>query len=99
MASAEGTISFWLEHAHLDWMTNSSGYNFGSVQGEGVEASAKKDGEGILSLHFQSSTGTFDFRHAVPTDNQRGVHVAVTWSPQEVKLYLNGRMVETVPVH
>ncbi len=100
MPTEEGTIAFLLEHTHSNWTTNSSEYNFPTFSAEGVKVNASKQGDGILSVKFShSNAGVFEFRHPAPTDNPRGVHVAVTWTPQEVILYLNGQVAETVPVH
>ena len=100
MPTEEGTVTFWLQHPHSDWTTNSSEYNFPTFRAQGVEVNARKQGDGTLSVNFShSNAGTFEFRHPAPTDDPKGVHVAITWTPQKVILYLNGQVAETVPVH
>lgn len=92
----EGTMVFWLNHEHKDWSTNSSGYNFGTSRMEDISAETTKHPDKTIEIKL---TGPFDksfvFRRPIPQCDPRGLQVAITWKDDEVKLYLNGQLVET----
>jgi Concanavalin A-like lectin/glucanases superfamily len=96
MLKDTGTITFWLRHEHADWATNDSGYKFGVIKKDGIEASAVKNPDRTISV---SLAGPFDqrfnFQTAIPPCEERGLFVALTWDNKEVKLYLNGQPIET----
>jgi hypothetical protein len=87
----EGSIVFWLNHEHKDWPTNSSGYNFDTVQNEDISAEVTKHPDKTVEIKL---TGPFDktfvFRRSIPPCDQRGLQVAMAWKDDNVQLYLNG---------
>ena len=92
----EGTLMFWLKHEHKDWSTNSEGYDFGSIEKPGISAKAVKHPDKTIELNFSGPFGQLSFRPPVPKCDERGLQVAITWKGPEVKLYLNGQLVDTV---
>ena len=92
----EGSMDFWLKHPHRDWATNDNGYRFGPFSYEGITCSAIKHPNRTIEI---SVRGPFDrrftFRYPMPQCDERGLHVAITWKDDQVKLYLNGKHVGT----
>ena len=92
----EGSMTFWLRHEHKDWATNNSSYNFGAVQTEDVSAKAVKHPDKSVEIKLLDPFNqSFSFRQPIPTCDDRGLFVALTWKDRQVKLYLNGNEVET----
>ncbi len=96
MARPEGTVSFWLGRDQGDWWTDDKGYNFPEIHAEGVHVAATKHPDGTIELALaRPSHDVLVFRHPVPTCGPRGLMVAITWTPKETILYLNGQAIET----
>jgi len=96
----DGTITGWLRHEHADWSTNNHGYNFPNVDHAGILVESRKSPEGRIGVKVSGSRwGTLSFDHPVPTCDERGLHLMVVWTKQNVKLYLGGQLVETVSIH
>ena len=93
----EGTLAFLLKHEHRDWTTNSNGYDFGSFEKPGLSANAVKHPDKTIELKFYGPFGQLRFRRPIPRCDERGLQVVITWRDSEVKLYLNGELVDTVP--
>ena len=92
----EGTMNFWLSHKHKDWATNSSGYNFGTVKHEDILAEAVKHSDKTVEIKLiRPFYEVTTFRQHIPKCDQRGLMVSMSWKAHEVKLYLNGQLVET----
>jgi len=92
----EGTMNFWLSHEHKDWPTNSSSYNFGMVRHKDISAEATKHPDKTVEIKlirpfYEVST----FRQPISLCDERGLFVVITWKGMDVKLYLNGQLVET----
>lgn len=99
----EGTITVWCEHEHKDWLRNQDKYTFPqqAVPGGGT-LQVVKHGDGTIETALSQVAATnitFRVKQSLvpPSDRQRphDLFVAVTWTPSEVKLYLNGNHVET----
>ncbi len=88
----EGSIVFELKHEHKDWSTNSLGYNFKGIELQEISAEAKKHPDKTVEIKI---VGPFDksfvFKRPIPPCSQRGLHIAMAWKDNEVKLYLNGK--------
>ena len=93
----ERTLVFWLKHEHRDWTINSNGYNFGLFEKPGISANAVKHLDRTIELKFSGPFGQLHFRRPIPRCDERGLQVVITWRDSEVKLYLNGKLVDTVP--
>lgn len=94
----EGSIVFQVRHHHKDWATNSSCYNFRTtkLKLEGISVKTTKHPDKTVEIKLIRLSGkTFTFRNPVPACDERGLHVAITWKEDKVKLYLNGQLVET----
>ena len=92
----EGTVTFFLEHKNVDWTTDRDGYNFPDVQHGPISVSARKHPDRTVSIEISGPFGNnYDFREPIPECDERGLHVAITWGKNEVKLYLNGKPVKT----
>jgi len=87
----EGTVTFWLRHADSDWSTNDKHYDFGDMNAGGHSVIVYKTTDRRISLTISGPLGrTFALNEPLTPGNERGVFVALTWSPKEVILYLNG---------
>ena len=61
----EGTVAFWLKHAHMDWQTNNQGYKFGPFSAHGLSWSVFKHPDRSLQVVISgplSRTSTFNTR-------------------------------------
>ncbi len=97
MATPEGTISFWINHDHSDWATNDSGYNFGPFDTkQDLALRAIKHPDKTLEINVIGPLGAeHTLRGPMPVPGDKGIHVAVTWQGNELKLYLNGELTHT----
>jgi hypothetical protein len=96
MTTPEGTITFWLKHQHPDWPSNSNGYYFGPFSHEDLSVKAVKHPDKTLELFVSGPSGrSFEFKHPVPECPPKGLMVVITWTPKEMKLYLNTKLTET----
>jgi hypothetical protein len=92
----EGAITFWCQHQHADWPTNEQDYNFGEVSGGGVTATAVKHTDRTIAVSLSGPQGrTIEFRQPIPPCDQRGLFIAINWTPLAATLYLNGKQAET----
>ena len=66
----EGSIVFWLNHEHKDWPTNSSGYNFDTVQNEDISAEVTKHPDKTVEIKL---TGPFDKTFVFRRSDYRGI--------------------------
>ena len=99
MVTPEGTVTFWLKHEHADWWSNDKGYSFGPMKMHGIELSATKHPDRTIDLNIAGpSNHKFTFSHDVPGCTPKGLMIALTWTPAEVRLYLNGDPIETRPI-
>lgn len=92
----EGTIAFRLGHEHRDWSTNSAGYNFGRIAEPGISVEAVKQPDKTVELNVSAFGQHFTFRKPIPSCDEHGLFVAITWKDRKVHLYLNGQQVETL---
>lgn len=98
MATPEGTVTFWLGRNQGDWWSNDKAYKFPEVHAEGIHVVAAKHPDRTIELTLAGpSDDSLVFRHPVPTCGARGLMVAITWTPNEIALYLNAELVETRP--
>jgi hypothetical protein len=89
----EGSITFWLRHADSDWSTNDKHYDFGNVIAGGHSVVAYKTTDLRISLTVSGPLGrTYALNQPLTPGNERGVFVALTWTPKEVILYLNSKL-------
>ena len=88
----DGTIVVWLRHPDRDWSANNKHYDFGVINANDHSIIAYKTANGRISLTVSGPLGrTFTLNEpSVPAD-ERGVSVAITWTPKELLLYLNGK--------
>lgn len=88
----EGSLAFRLRHADRDWATNDKEYRFPTFKVEGITAWAHKKPDRTIEFHVLGPFGrelVFDGR--VPRVNEQGLHVVITWSAREVRLYLDAK--------
>ena len=98
MATPEGTVDFWLGRGQGEWWRDNTEYHFPEIHAQGIHVAAVKHPDCTIELAFSGpSDDPLIFRHRVPPCTPRGLMVAITWSPKEIVLYLNGQPVETRP--
>ena len=92
----EGSMVFWLRHEHTDWSTNAHRYNFGTVQAQGIIVNAIKHPDCTLECTVEGALGRQHVFHvAIPSCDEQGLFVALTWQSPLLRLYLNGNLVKT----
>ena len=92
----EGTIHFRMQHHHHDWASNKLGYNFTPVEHGPIRAQAKKRPDGSVVIEIAGPFGgTYDFHEPIPKVAPDGLTVGLTWADNKVKLFLDGKWVET----
>jgi hypothetical protein len=93
-----GAIAFWINHAHADWTVNNQNYKFGPIENDRASVSAFKKSDLSLEVRFMTPNFGHTFSAAIPRPFEKGVHVAVTWTPEEIILRLNDRAVSSAPL-
>jgi hypothetical protein len=100
----EGTIAVCCEHEHKDWLRNQDKYTFSQqAVPDGGTFQVVKHGDGTIEAALSQVAATnITFRvkrSLVPPSNRpdrpHDLFVAVTWTPSQVRLYLNGHQMET----
>ena len=91
-----GVIAFWISHAQADWAVNNENYKFGPIENDNASVSAFKKSDLSLEVRFMTSNFGHTFSATIPEPFEKGVHVAVTWTPEEITLRLNNRAVSSV---
>lgn len=92
----EGTISFRLRHADADWATNDKPYEFPPVQSGPVAALVVKHPTRRIEIRLRGPLGVeLVFDGTMPPVREEGLTVTITWSPQEVKLFFDGKLYKT----
>ncbi len=96
-----GSATFCIRHEHPDWGRNGQEYRFQPVEVQGVTISAVKHPDRALEIELK---GALDrrtvFRSPIPPyDPQKGICVGLTWKDPEIKLYLQGKLVQTINSH
>lgn len=95
----EGTLSFWLKHNDPDWTTNATGYNFGVLGSGSVACRAVKHPDKALEIALTGPLRAMQtFKVLLPEAGPEEVLVAITWGDGEVKLHLNGELIQTAKV-
>jgi hypothetical protein len=93
----EGSIVFGLNHPHSDWTTNKNSYNFGTIEKSGITIKAIKDPDRTFRLKISGPFGQqFSLSEPIPKCDENGLSVAITWKDFELKLYLNGKLTDSV---
>ena len=88
----EGSIAFTLRHADRDWATNDKPYRFNTAEMGTVRAWAIKKPDQTVEFHLSGplkSEIVLDGK--LPPVGEQGLHVVITWSEKEVRLYLDAR--------
>ena len=93
----EGSISFRVRHADKDWATNDKPYDFPPVQAGPIRAHFVKHPTRKIEIRIAGPLGAeLVFEGTIPPVREEGLSVAVTWSADQVRLYLDGRPFKTV---
>ena len=88
----EGSIAFRLRHPDKDWATNDQGYNFNPVQIGDVTAWAFKHPNRKVEFRVRGPLkGEITLEGDLPRVSEQGLHVVITWSKNQVQLYLDAR--------
>jgi hypothetical protein len=97
LTKEEGSIEFWLHHSHVDWSTNNNTYKFPNFSYGPISGSALKNADGTITVTL---SGPFDseymFCEQIPSCDERGLHVVLTWCEGKVILYLNATAVREI---
>ena len=96
MTEDQGSITFWLQNPqNADWTEDDSTGDFGTVSKAGISVEAIKNPDRTIALKVAGVLDRdFEFRQPIPK-NGPSLFVAITWGNQEVRLYLNDKLVET----
>ena len=93
----EGTISFRVRHEDPDWATNDKPYDFPPVQAGPIRAQVVKHPTRKIEIRVAGPLGAeLVFEGKIPPVREEGLNVAVTWSAEQVRLFLDGRPFKTV---
>jgi len=93
----EGTISFRVRHDDRDWATNDKPYDFPPVQAGPIRAQVVKHPTRKIEIRVSGPLGAeLVFEGTLPPVREEGLSVAVTWSAQQVRLFLDGKPFKTV---
>jgi hypothetical protein len=93
----EGSLSFRVRHQDKDWATNNKPYEFPPVQAGKIRATFVKHPTHKIEIRVAGPLGVeLVFEGMIPPVQPDGLTVAVTWTAQEVKLYLDGKTFKTV---
>ena len=93
----EGSISFRVKHQDKDWATNDRPYDFPPVQAGPIKAQVVKHPTRKIEIRVEGPLGAeLVFEGVIPPVREEGLTVAVTWSAQQVRLYLDGRLFKSV---
>lgn len=88
----QGSLAFRLRHADRDWATNGREYNFPAFKVESITAWAKKKADRTIEFHVAGPFASeLVFEGKVPSVDEKGLHVVITWSEKEVRLYLDAK--------
>jgi hypothetical protein len=91
-----GTIAFRALHEDPGWLTNKKAYRIQSPSQSGSSVQFLKHADRTLEVTLMGTAQSdTSFRHRVPHGASHTVHVVVTWNGPEVKLYLDGSLIET----
>jgi len=95
----EGTVAFTLNHEHRDWSTNTTDYNFGLFEAQGMRFGVAKHRDQTLEVNIEGPLSSKQrARIPVPPCNELGLRVLMTWGATEIKVYLNGVIAQTISV-
>ena len=93
----EGTISFRVRHDDRDWATNDKPYDFPPVQAGPIRAQVVKHPTRKIEIRVSGPLGAeLVFEGTLSPVREEGLSVAVTWSAQQVRLFLDGKPFKTV---
>jgi hypothetical protein len=93
----EGTLSFRIRHQDPDWATNGKPYEFPPVEAGTISARVVKHPTGRIEIRLVGALGAeMVFDGTLPPVRPEGLTVTITWSPKEVRLFLDGRMFKSV---
>ena len=92
----EGTVTFWMQHDHADWFSNNDRYRFPMIRHENLTVETVKNPDCTIEININGlRQQRLRFVQPIPTScDARGLHVAITWTVENVILYLNGQEVE-----
>ncbi len=90
----QGTVAFKIHHDNPQWSFDDAEYRF-EFHEHGVDILVTKRPDKTLSVETGGHPGLQQFHQPVPKGIDPDVHLVLTWTPKEVKLYLNGVPVET----
>lgn len=94
----KGTVSFWVQHADRSWSINHERYDLPSFEHEGVSVRVTKHTDKTVEINISGPLGqNFSFRHPLPLCGEGGLQLMIRWKRPELRLYLNGQIVDTVP--
>ena len=93
----EGSISFRVRHQDADWATNSKPYEFPPLEAGKISALVVKHPTRRIEIRLVGALGSeMVFDGMLPPVRPEGLSVTITWSPKEVRLYLDGRLFKAV---
>ena len=93
----EGSITFRIRHEDKDWATNDRPYDFPPVQAGPIKAHVVKHPTRKIEIRVEGPLGAeLVFEGTIPPVREEGLNVAVTWSAQQIRLYLDGRLFKSV---
>ena len=95
----EGSLSFRVKHEDKDWATNDKPYDFPPVQAGSIRAQVVKHPTRKIEIRIAGPLGAeLVFEGTLPPVQPDGLSIAVTWSAETIRLFLDGRPFKSVRV-
>lgn len=95
----EGSLAFRVRHDDKDWATNDKPYDFPPMQTGPIKAHVVKHPTRKIEIRIEGPLGAeLVFEGKLPPVREEGLNIAVTWSAQQIRLFLDGRPFKTVNV-
>ena len=93
----EGSLSFRLRHEDKDWATNAKPYEFPELRSGPIWAQVVKHPTRRIEIRLRGPLGAeLVFDGILPAVREEGLSVTVTWSPKQVRLFFDGRLIKAV---
>lgn len=88
----EGSVTFWARHPDQSWLRNDSGYDFGTLVFDDIKVHTVKHPDHTIDVVVSGpSSRTFRLSaKAILSNEHPDLFVALTWTHQQVLLYLQG---------
>ena len=96
----EGTVELRVGHRNAKWASDNNSYTFPEAGHGGITLQATKHPDSTIEVRLSGARGIdVAFQHPMPaTVGVDQLHIAVTWKASQIKLYLDGVLIETMTI-